>query len=126
MRDNTRSRKPVPLDRNESAGIALEPKVPLRSCVVSWSFRFAEPIVLPDGRKLATLREAITQLAKIIPESEHDMPEVLTASDLLTQAAEHGGSVEFARGSLHCGRSIDTSSGCSTHHEKISIGESGN
>ena len=97
MRDNTRSRKPVPLDRNESAGIALEPKVPLRSCVVSWSFRFAEPIVLPDGRKLATLREAITQLAKIIPESEHDMPEVLTASDLLTQAAEHGGSVEFAR-----------------------------
>jgi hypothetical protein len=53
--------------------------------------------VLPDGRKLATLREAITHLAKIIPESEHDMPEILTASDLLTQAAEHGGPLEFAR-----------------------------
>jgi len=64
---------------------------------VSWSFRFAEPIVLPDGRKLATLREAITQLAKIIPEAERDMLEVLTASDLLTQAAEHDGPVEFAR-----------------------------
>ena len=64
---------------------------------MSWSFRFAEPIVLPDGRKLATLREAITQLAKIIPEAERDMLEVLTASDLLTQAAEHDGPVEFAR-----------------------------
>jgi hypothetical protein len=69
----------------------------MRSYVVSWSFRFAEPIVLPDGRKLATLREAITQLAKIIPEAERDMLEVLTASDLLTQAAEHDGPVEFAR-----------------------------
>jgi hypothetical protein len=64
---------------------------------VSWSLRFAEPIVLPDGRKLATLREAITHLAKIIPESDNDMQEVLAASDLLTQAAEHGGPVEFAR-----------------------------
>jgi hypothetical protein len=25
------------------------------------------------------------------------MPEILTASDLLTQAAEHGGPLEFAR-----------------------------
>jgi hypothetical protein len=64
---------------------------------VSWNLRFAEPIVLPDGSKLTTLREAITHLAKIIPESEHDMPEILTASDLLTQAAEHDGPVEFAR-----------------------------
>jgi hypothetical protein len=30
----------------------------LRSCVVSWSLRFAEPIVLADGAKLATLRQA--------------------------------------------------------------------
>ena len=58
---------------------------------VSWSLRFAEPIVLPDGRKLATLRDAVRHLAKIIPEAERDMLEVLTASDLLTQAAEHNG-----------------------------------
>jgi len=64
---------------------------------VSWSLRFAEPIVLPDGRKLATLRDAISHLAKLIPEAERDMLEVLTASDLLTQAAEHDGPVEFAR-----------------------------
>ena len=64
---------------------------------MSWSLRFAEPIVLPDGRKLATLRDAVRHLAKIIPEAERDMLEVLTASDLLTQAAEHDGPVEFAR-----------------------------
>jgi hypothetical protein len=64
---------------------------------VSWSLRFAEPIVLPDGRKLATLRDAIRHLAELIPEAERDMLEVLTASDLLTQAAEHDGPVEFAR-----------------------------
>jgi hypothetical protein len=64
---------------------------------VSWSLRFAEPIVLPDGRKLATLRDAVRHLAKIIPEAERDMLEVLSASDLLTQAAEHDGPVEFAR-----------------------------
>jgi hypothetical protein len=64
---------------------------------VSWSIRFAEPIMLEDGSKLATLRDAIRHLAQIIPKAEGDMLEVLTASDLLTQAAEHGGSVEFAR-----------------------------
>ena len=64
---------------------------------MSWSLRFAEPIVLPDGRKLATLRDAVRHLAKMIPEAERDMAEVLTASDLLTQAAEHDGPVEFAR-----------------------------
>jgi hypothetical protein len=64
---------------------------------VSWDLRFSEPIVLDDGSKLSTLRDAIRHLAKMIPEAERDMAEVLTASDLLTQAAEHGGSVEFAR-----------------------------
>jgi hypothetical protein len=64
---------------------------------VSWFIRFAEPIVLEDGSKLATLRDAIRHLAQIIPEPEGDMLEVLTACDLLTQAAEHDGPVEFAR-----------------------------
>jgi hypothetical protein len=63
---------------------------------VPWSLRFAEPIVLKDGSKLATLRDAIRHLAQIIPKAEHDMLEVLTASDLLTQAAEHDGPVEFS------------------------------
>ena len=64
---------------------------------MSWDQRFAEPIVLDDGSKLLTLREAIAHLGKIIPQSEHDMPEVQTAAELLTKTAEHGGPVEFAR-----------------------------
>jgi hypothetical protein len=31
---------------------------------VSWSLRFAEPIVLEDGSKLATLRDAIRHLGQ--------------------------------------------------------------
>jgi hypothetical protein len=33
----------------------------LRSCLVSWSLRFAESILLPDGGKLTTLHEAIAR-----------------------------------------------------------------
>jgi hypothetical protein len=64
---------------------------------VSWDVRFSEPIMLDDGSKLTTLREAISHLGKIIPKAEHDMPEILTAAEFLTKAAEHGGPVEFAR-----------------------------
>jgi hypothetical protein len=64
---------------------------------VSWSKRFAEPIPLPDGGKLTTLRQAIAYLGKIIPKAERDMSEVQTAADLLTKAAEHRGPIEFAR-----------------------------
>ena len=64
---------------------------------MSWSLRFAEPIVLADGVKLATLRDAIAHLGKAIPKSDHEMPAVLTAAELLTNAAERGGPVEFAR-----------------------------
>ena len=53
--------------------------------------------MLEDGSKLATLRDAIAHLAKLIPKAERNVPEILTASDLLTNAAEHGGPVEFAR-----------------------------
>jgi hypothetical protein len=64
---------------------------------VTWSLRFAEPIVLEDGVKLTTLRDAIAHLGKAIPKSDHDMPAVLTAAEMLTNAAEHSGPVEFAR-----------------------------
>ncbi|MEA2869998.1 MAG: hypothetical protein QOE39_4713 [Bradyrhizobium sp.] len=64
---------------------------------MSWSNRFAEPIELPTGKKLTALRDAIAYLGKVIPKSEHDMPDVQTAAELLTNAAEHDGPVEFAR-----------------------------
>jgi hypothetical protein len=64
---------------------------------VSWDERFAERIVPDDGTKLATLREALAHLAKIFTKGERNLPEVLTASDIMTKAAEQGGPVEFAR-----------------------------
>jgi hypothetical protein len=64
---------------------------------VSWSLRFAEPIVLADGGKLASLRQAIAHLVKPVPPAERGLPAVLTAAELLTNAAEHGGPIEFAR-----------------------------
>ena len=62
-----------------------------------WDKRFAEPIVLEDGSKLATLQDAIAHLARLIPKAERDMPEILTAAELLTNAAAHSGPIEFAR-----------------------------
>jgi hypothetical protein len=44
--------------------------------VVSWDSRFAEPIELPGGAKLASLREAIAHLVNTIPASERRMPAV--------------------------------------------------
>jgi hypothetical protein len=63
---------------------------------VSWSLRFAEPIVLADGVKLATLRQARAHLVKTVPADERGSPAVLTATEMLTNAAEHRGPVEFA------------------------------
>ena len=64
---------------------------------MSWDDRFAEPIVLEDGTKLTSLRQALAYLARFIPKAECNLPEVLTASNIMTKAAEQGGPVEFAR-----------------------------
>jgi hypothetical protein len=64
---------------------------------LSWSTRFDEPIKLPDGRDLRTLKDAIAWLAKEIPQSEHLMKEVQAAAHCVTEAAENGGPLMFAR-----------------------------
>jgi hypothetical protein len=64
---------------------------------MSWSNCFDEPIELPDGRKLRTLKEAIAWLAKEIPVSEHTMPKVQAAARMVTDAAENNGPMIFAR-----------------------------
>jgi len=53
--------------------------------------------LLPDGRKLRTLGEAINWLAKEIPKSEHQMEKVQAAAHLVTRAAEHGGPMIFTQ-----------------------------
>jgi hypothetical protein len=62
-----------------------------------WSKRFDEPIVLDDGTKLTTLRDAIHYLAKSVPKAERYHEKVLTASDHLTRSADQGYPVFFAR-----------------------------
>lgn len=67
---------------------------------MSWSRRFDEPIELPDGTTLRTLRDAIQYLAKTVPKAERNHPAVLVASDHLTRSAEQGYPLFFARATL--------------------------
>jgi len=53
----------------------------------NWNRRFDEPIVLPGGGKLFTLKHAIAWLAKEIPQSEHTIKEVQAAAHCVTEAA---------------------------------------
>jgi hypothetical protein len=64
---------------------------------VSWDSSFPLPIELPDGVRLASLREAIVHLVNTVPSSERGTPVILTAAELITSAAERGGPIEFAR-----------------------------
>ncbi len=64
---------------------------------MSWDSRFPEPIELPCGVRLASLRDAIIHLVKTVPSSERSTPVILTAAEMITSAAERGGPIEFAR-----------------------------
>jgi hypothetical protein len=64
---------------------------------MSWDSRFPEPIELPDGAKLASLREAIMHLVNTVPSAERGIPVILAAAELITSAAERGCPIEFAR-----------------------------
>jgi len=63
---------------------------------VSWDQRFYDPILLPDGRKLATLREAALYITKL-PKAEHDVDEWQAAMEALLLVVEHNGPTMFAR-----------------------------
>ena len=62
-----------------------------------WQRQFDDPIDLPDGTRLNTLREAVAYLAKTVLKSERDMPAVTTAAEMLTYAAERGWPTTLAR-----------------------------
>ena len=53
---------------------------------MSWDSRFAEPIELPGGVRLASLREAIVHLVNTVPPSERVTPVILTAAELIASA----------------------------------------
>ena len=62
---------------------------------MSWDQRF-DPIELPSGRKLFTLRDAALYITKL-PKAEHDAREWQAAMQALMLVAEHDGPTMFAR-----------------------------
>lgn len=63
---------------------------------MTWSREFDEPIPLPDGKLLRTLRDAGEHIAAL-PKKEHDAPEWQAAMQALILVAEGGGPTMFAR-----------------------------
>ena len=61
-----------------------------------WSRPFDDPIALPNGRKLLTLRDAATYITRL-PKREHDAPAWRAAIEALMLVAEHGGPTMMAR-----------------------------
>jgi hypothetical protein len=63
---------------------------------MSWHQTFFDPIKLPNGRKLLTLRDAAQYIIKL-PKSERDADEWQAAMQALMLVAEQDGPAMFAR-----------------------------
>jgi hypothetical protein len=63
---------------------------------LSWDQRFFDPIILPDGKKLITLRDAARYITGL-PKGEHDADEWQAAMEALLLVAQHDGPAMFAR-----------------------------
>jgi hypothetical protein len=61
-----------------------------------WKRRFDQPIPLPRGRQLVTLKDAGNYITKL-PQAEHEAPERQAAMEALILVATHGGLTIFAR-----------------------------
>jgi hypothetical protein len=61
-----------------------------------WSASFEDPIPLPNGRQLLTLRDAASYITKL-PKAEHSAPEWQAAMEALILVAEKGGPTMLAR-----------------------------
>jgi hypothetical protein len=63
---------------------------------LSWNQQFFDPIELPGGRKLVTLRDAALYITNL-PKAEHDAEEWQAAMEALMLVAEHDGPTMFPR-----------------------------
>ena len=61
-----------------------------------WFKRFVDPIVLPDGRKLLTLRDAAEYITEL-PKAKHDAADWQVAMETLLLVAERDGPEMLAR-----------------------------
>jgi hypothetical protein len=62
---------------------------------VRWDQQFFDPIILPSGKTLVTLRDAALYITKL-PKAEHDAEEWQAAMKALMLVAEHDGPTMFA------------------------------
>ena len=63
---------------------------------MSWDIEFSEPIPVPDGRPLVTLRDAGAYVTSL-PLKIHDAKAWQTVMECLLLVADKGGPPEFAR-----------------------------
>jgi hypothetical protein len=63
---------------------------------MAWDQTFFDPIVLPSGKKLVTLRDAAEYITEL-PKAEHNADERQAAMQALLLVAEHDGPTMFAR-----------------------------
>ena len=63
---------------------------------MAWDQAFFDPIVLPNRKKLITLRDAAEYITEL-PKAEHDTPEWQAAMEALLLVAENSGPPMFAR-----------------------------
>jgi hypothetical protein len=63
---------------------------------MAWDQTFFDPIVLPSGKKLVTLRDAAEYITEL-PKAEHNADEWQAAMQALLLVAEHDGPTMFAR-----------------------------
>jgi hypothetical protein len=63
---------------------------------MNWERKFDDPIVLPDGRKLNTLKQAGEYIIGL-PKADHAKPEWQVAMQALILVAENDGPTMFAR-----------------------------
>ena len=61
-----------------------------------WHRKFVDPIVLPDGRMLLTLRDAAEYITAL-PKAEHDAADWQVARETLILVAERNGPEMLAR-----------------------------
>jgi hypothetical protein len=67
-----------------------------------WSRTFFDPLPLPGGGELRTLRDAGNYIAKL-PKREHDAPAWRAAIEALMLVVEHGGDTMLPRIGDHAG-----------------------
>ena len=68
--------------------------IPVR--LMAWFKRFVDPIILPDGRELLTLRDAAEYITAL-PKAEHDAADWQVAMETLLLVAERDGPEMLAR-----------------------------